>query len=128
MGHIHANKARGLTLLELMIVSAVFTLLAVVTMRSLGESRMLRGRARDRSAMVLIAQEQIDRIRQIPPADLKAGEDVRTSEAWPPGVEATVRLEPGPDKLWKIDVTVRQKSSEGKAEVQLATLLPGGTR
>ena len=122
------KKCRGLTLLELMIFCALFTLLAVATMRTLGESRMVRGRARDRSAMALIAQAQIEHARLLPASELREGETTVTNPEWPKDVEAVVKLARQKDNLWLVDVSVRRSSIEGKAEVTLATLRPGGSQ
>jgi hypothetical protein len=116
---------RGVTLLEVMIYTAVWTALAVATMRVIGDGRTLRSNARDRGAMVLIAQNELERARTLPSDKLTTGSTERTSADWPSGVKARVELSPRADGAWLVDVVVTRESVEGKPSVRLATVRPG---
>lgn len=119
---------RGVTLLEALVYIALFTLLAVGTLRALGDSRALRANGRDRAAMTWIAQTELERARRTPLQEIAAGRSMRTDPAWPQGVSATVEFTRRPDGFWTIGVEVRRASVEGKLPVRLATLHPGGRR
>jgi Tfp pilus assembly protein PilX len=123
-----SSLRRGIMLLETLVYLAVWTLLAVMTMRALGDSRALRANGRDRAAMTWIAQTELDRIRQTPLKQLTAGVSTRTDRAWPQGVSATVELSRRDDGFWTIRVEVRRASVEGKLPVQLTTIHPGGRK
>lgn len=120
------GNSRGVTLLELLVYSAIWGMLAVATMRVLGDSRMLRSNGRDRSAMALIAQSEIERVRAMPAEDLTEGSRPRADSTWPSDVAATVTLARRDDSTWLVDVRVGRDSVEGKPEVRLATVRPGG--
>lgn len=116
------NRRRGLALLELLLYSALWTVLAFATLRAVADARMLRANARDRSALALIAQGEIERMRAdaAPPA---GGE--RTDPAWPSGTRAVTRVEPSGEGAVAVVVTVSRESLEGKPVVTLASILPG---
>ncbi|MBI5155491.1 hypothetical protein HZA57_09665 [Candidatus Poribacteria bacterium] len=123
-----AVHKRSVTLMEMIIVCALWAMLCVGTMRVIGDARMLRSNARDRTTMALIAQGELDRIRQLPASELKAGTEPRLDDSWPASVHALVTLEERADGLWLLDVWVGRDSTEGKAPVRLATIRPGGTK
>ena len=120
------SACRGLTLLETLFYAAIWTVLALATMRVVGDSRTLRAKARDRATMVLIAQNELERARFSPAADLKAGKTERVDPDWPRGIKATVEMSERGDGTWLVDVIVTRQSVEGKPQVRLATVRPGG--
>jgi len=119
------NKRHGITLLELLIFLAVWAIVAVATMRVLGDSRVLRSNARDRSVMALLAQGELERIRLLPPAELAEGEQTVSRPDWPSGVSATVRIDRRDDGTWLVDVSMARESFEGKPSVRLTTIRSG---
>jgi type II secretory pathway pseudopilin PulG len=120
------GSQRALTLLEMMIFVSVFSLLAVATMRCIGDGRLLRGNARDRSVMTAIAQSELERVRTMPAGDLNGGRVERRDPSWPSGTVAAVELTPRPDGTWLVDVTVTRDGVEGRPSVRLATIRTGG--
>lgn len=125
-GYTKSGKSRGVTLVECLIFCTLWAILAVATMRVLGDGRVLRGNARDRSTMALIAQSELDRVRALPPQELKAGTTGRTDATWPSDTAATVSLTRRDDGTWLVDVRVARQSVEGKPEVRLTTIRRGG--
>lgn len=117
---------KGFTLLETLIYSAVFALVAVSTLRVVGDARVVRSNARDRSVMALLAQSEMERVRSLPPDSLTEERREITSPDWPEGVLATVETRRRADGTWLLDITVRRESIEGKPSVRLTTILPGG--
>ncbi len=121
------RSRRAMTLLEVMIFSSILALTAVSTLRVMGDARVVRGNARDRSTMALIAQSEIERVRSLPADRLVAGSQAKRDPSWPEGVAATLTTTPRPDGTWLVDVRVARESLEGKAPVRLTTVVAGGT-
>ena len=119
------NKRRGLTLLETLMYVAILAITIAFTLRAVGEARMIRGNARDRAALVLIAQSELERWRIAPAAQLSEGAMRIENPSWPSGASATVSLRKTANGLWEIDVRVRRKGPEGKPEVRLTTIRTG---
>lgn len=119
---------RGVTLLECLIYSALLSVLSVWTMRIIGESRVLRANARDRAAMTLIAQSELERLRTVSASELQEGKNEFHREEWLDGVNASVELVPREDGGWLIDVRVSRESIEGKPRVRLTTIRHGEAR
>lgn len=115
----------GVTLMEALVFAALWTLLAVCTMRVVGDARVLRSNARDRSEMTLIAQSELERVRQIPPVELAEKTTTRTDDQWRAGVHVTTTLKRREDGNWLVTVEVTRESVEGKIPVQLATIIRG---
>lgn len=114
---------RGVTLLELLVVVAILTVVGMGTMRVLGQARLLRGRARARSAMVLFAQASLDRLRTQAATTAAA-----TRIEMPTGVHgrtAHADITPRPDGFRDIVVVVEDANVEGARPVRLASILPG---
>ncbi|MCX7718336.1 MAG: hypothetical protein N2111_08035 [Candidatus Sumerlaeaceae bacterium] len=120
------GSRRAMTLLELMIFLGVFSLLAVATMRCIGDGRLLRANARDRSVMTAIALSELERARTMPSSNLNGGRVERSDPSWPSGTVAAVELAPRPDGTWLLDVTVTRDGAEGRPSVRLTTIRPGG--
>ncbi len=114
-----------MTLIEVMIFCSVFALAAVSTLRVMGDSRVVRSNARDRSTMALIAQSEIERVRSLPAAGLTAGTLPRRDPSWPDGVQMTLTTTPRGDGTWLVDVRVARESLEGKPGVRLTTIVGG---
>jgi type II secretory pathway component PulJ len=119
------RRNRGVTLLEALVFSALWAVLAVVTMRALAEGRELRGDARDRTRMALIAQGELERVRALPAADLREGVTERADPGWPRDVRSAVELLRRPDGTWQVDVRMTRESDTGKAPVRLTTVRTG---
>jgi len=115
-----------MTLLETLIFVAVVAIVACFTMRIVADARLMRVNARDRAAMALIAQSEIERVRQLPAAQLAEGSSKRADRLWPEGVAATVSLKALEGGLWQIDAHVEGESAEGKPAVHLTTIRDGG--
>jgi Tfp pilus assembly protein FimT len=122
-----SRRDRGVTLIELTVYMAVWATVALATMHVLGDARMTRANARDRGVMTLIAQGELERVRQLPAAALKEGSENRKDPDWPSGVTATVTLKRRDDATWLVDVQVERESPEGKPHVRLTTIRAGGT-
>jgi Tfp pilus assembly protein PilX len=120
-----ARRDRAVTLLETLVFCALWTVLAVVTMRSLAEGRELRGNARDRTRMALIAQGELERVRAVRAADLREGVTERSEPGWPADVRTAVELSRRPDGTWLVDVRVTRESDTGKPPVRLTTVRTG---
>jgi type II secretory pathway pseudopilin PulG len=121
-----SRHRRGMTLLEMLIFVSVFTLLAVATMRCIGDGRVLRANARDRSLMAAIAQSELERARTMPASELAGGRTERRDPTWPTGTAAVMEVTPRPEGTWLVDVTVGREGIEGKPSVRLTTIRPGG--
>lgn len=117
------NRNRGVTLMEVLIFSAVIAVVSAMTMRAVGQGRVMRGNARDRITMAALAQGELDRARLTPPGP---GVTQRTDPAWPVGVVAETTVMEGPEGTTAIDVRVWWKSAEGKPSVRLSTLAAPG--
>jgi len=115
---------RGVTLMEVLVFTAVLAIVAGFSMRAIGHGRMIRANARDRITMAAIAQSELDRARLERPA---MGMAQRTDAAWPSGTTATTTVSPGPDGTLALEVVVERESYEGKAPVRLATLMPSAS-
>jgi len=115
-----------MTLLELLIFASAFTLLAVATMRCIGDGRVLRANARDRSLMTAIAQSELERARTMPAGELAGGRTERRDPTWPTGTAAVTEVTPRPDGTWLVDVTVSREGVEARPTVRLTTIRPGG--
>jgi Tfp pilus assembly protein PilV len=119
------KRAAGVTLLELLLYVVVWAMIAVCTMRVLGDSRMTRANARDRAVMTLIAHGELERVRALPAASLEEGRLRRSEPAWPSGVTADVEMTRRDDGTWLVDVRVERASVEGKPKVRLTTIRAG---
>lgn len=117
---------RGVTLLEMLIFVAVFALIAVSTLRVVGDARVIRSNARDRAVMVLIAQTELERLRAAPPAQRMEGTELKHSPEWPEGTQVRVETTRHDSGMWMLDVKVNRESIEGKPSVRLTTLVSGG--
>jgi len=113
------------TLLEALIYCVLWAILAVATMRVLGDARILRSNARDRSVMALIAQSEIERVSSLPAEALTEGATTLQREEWPTDVTAMLDLERRDDGTWLIDIRVERDSVEGKPSVHLTTIRTG---
>lgn len=124
------KSRRGMTLMELLIVCCGMMLLTVGTMRGLGEARLFRSAARDRSAMALVAQSELERLRTLKAPQIKAGVSrLEKHPEWPGDLEVTCELKKRDEATWLALVRVERRSLEGKPTVELATILaPGGAR
>jgi Tfp pilus assembly protein PilV len=114
-----------MALLEVLVFVALWGMLAVTTMQSLAQSREMRGNARDRTRMALIAQEELERVRALPAAELREETNERTDPAWPGDVKSMVTLKPVPGGNWSVEIRVDRKSFDGKVPVRLATIRRG---
>lgn len=124
---ISRKGSKGFTLLECMIYCALFAMLAVGTMRVIGEARMVRSNARDRTQLALLAQGELDRIRSAPVAERKVGVQTLTKPGWPSGTQLQVELQTTTGGMLSVEVRATRSSIEGKPTVRLASLVPGGT-
>ena len=120
------NSRRGVTLLETMVFVSLWAIVAVGTMTAVAQSSVIRSRAADRSAMVMIAQQELERVRHLPAGDLKEGTEERTLPEWPAGTVAEIETREREDGTWLIDVRVNRSTIEGLAPVRLTTLRLGG--
>jgi hypothetical protein len=119
-----SSYAQAFTLLELLVYCSLWTVLALTTMRVIGEARVVRANARDRSILTLIAQDELERLRSIPTSQLSEGVTTRSLSTWPRGTEARIEIHGGPQQTLELDVQVSRVSIEGKPSVQLTTLRP----
>lgn len=120
------RRTRGLTLLECMLFCALYAILAVATMRIVGDARVVRSNARDRTRLAVIAQSELDRLRSVPAAERKVGVQTMTNAAWPQGTQVQVELKPAGTGTWNVEVRATRASIEGKPSVRLASVIAGG--
>lgn len=111
-----------------MIYCALFAMLAVGTMRVVGEAHMIRSNARDRTQLAVLAQGELDHIRNAPAAERKVGVQTLTNTEWPTGTQLQVELQPASAGMLSVEVRATRESIEGKPTVRLASLLPGGSQ
>lgn len=112
--------------MELLVYLSLLTLLTVSTMKVLGNAAIIRGAARERAKMLLIAQTQLDAARRLPAGELKAGESVGEDIGLPPSMTVMTRYTPREDGTWLVDVVVSRETIEGLPSVSLSTIR-GGT-
>lgn len=117
----------GFTLLECLIYCALMSLLAVGTMRAIGDARMIRSNARDRTPLAIIAQSELERLRSEPPGARKAGTEKLTKPEWPRGTRVEVQTTELTSGTWTVEVRAARESIEGKPTVRLASVV-GGAR
>lgn len=123
MKPLNCNQHRAFALLELLIFVALWALLAVTTLRSLGDSRMVRANARDRNALAILAQSELEKARfaQQLPLGTTA---VFPQPHWPSGTQITLDVSPTQTSgILQLDVTALRKSIESKPAVRLTTLV-----
>lgn len=120
--------SRGLTLLELLVCSFVVALIAVSTMRALGDGRVMRERAKHRAELALLAQSELDRLRSLPMAKLAEGQQAVHREAWPQTVSAVETVRKRGDGFLEISVGMTRKSPGGDFKAALVSIHPGGRR
>ncbi len=118
-------RTRGFTLLECMIVAMLGAILAVTTLRVLGDARQVRGNARDRLMLASLAQGELDRLRTLPAAEVRETTETLTKPDWPEGVALQVITRPYSAETWQIDIVAARQSIEGKPAVRLSTLRRG---
>ena len=119
------KRKRGVTLLEVLIAATLLTVVALFTMRALGQSRILRGNARAQETMLLLAQEELERLRATPAGELAEGTTTHRGTGWPEKMASTVTLDQRDDGTWLIDVTVDRPAIEGLSPVRLTTIRRG---
>lgn len=122
------NSRRGMTLLEAIVAATLFAMISVFTMRALGQSRVLRGNARAQQEILMIAQQELERVRAIPAANLQAGSNSQSDPAWPDKVSSRVTIKPMDDGTWMIDVVVERAALEGMPPVRLTTIRRGASQ
>lgn len=120
------RKQRGVTLLEMMIAGSLLLMVALFTMRTLGQARILRGNAAMQHTMLLLAQEELDRLRMLSVSDMAAGIEEIRHDNWPEKVKATVTIAEREDGTWLLDVVVGRPTIEGLQPVRLTTIRQGG--
>lgn len=117
------NRRRGVTLIEVLAVSALLAIMSVCVMRTLGEGRELRARAADRSEMAMIAQSVLDQAR-LDPSMIR---DVETKELLIDGgarkTSVTLTLTLREHRLTELRAVARRASIDGIRPVTLTTLL-----
>jgi type II secretion system protein I len=119
------DRRRGFTLLECLIYCALFSMLAVGTMRVVGESRLVRSNARDRTQLAVIAQTELDRLRTEPAANRKPGVQKLSRPEWPKGTQLEIETKGADGGLLHVEIRARRESIEGKPTVNLATVIAG---
>lgn len=113
---------RGLTLVELLIFTAIITIVSGFAMRAIIVGRMTRANARDRLIMLGIVQSELDRLR-VNAASIRPGRSERTDPSWPPASKMASIITARPDGLLQVEVEMTSKAIEGKPRVRLATLV-----
>lgn len=116
----NAYKQRGLTLVEAIIAVSIMSMMAVFTLKSLGHSRLLRGYARDRAEMVLLAQTELDRVRRT--ETLEPG---ITTTSVDRDTTATATITASVHGLMQVEVLVERVRSEGRYATSLVALEGG---
>jgi len=118
----HHSRARGFTLFEAMIYGALLAMIAVSTMAALGRSAVVRGMARTRSELLVIAQEELDRLRAPEETEaLAPGSFDVTSDDWPDGTALEVTITESESDLLLLHVEVSRRVGEGVRSVILET-------
>ncbi|MEQ8819709.1 MAG: hypothetical protein RLY93_05650 [Sumerlaeia bacterium] len=118
-----SRNRRAVTLLETMIAVFLLTLIVGFTMRSLGQSSVLRARAAQRAELALVAQTELDRLRREPDA-LTSGTRTLQDPAWTAGTTVAAAAEPQSPGVWRLEVSASRATIEGLAPVRLVTLIP----
>lgn len=114
---------RAVTLIETLIYAGIMAFVAVATMGALGRSAVLRGMARTRSEMLVVAQSELDRLRSLPATDLSSG--VLDGD-WPSDMRVECQVADAPNALKLVRVTVSRDLAEGVKSVTLETAVDGG--
>ena len=115
-----SKSQRGLTLTETIIAVMIMSMMAVFTLKSLGHSRLLRGYARDRAEMALLAQTELDRVRRaekLAPGITTTSVDRDTT--------ATATITASVQGLMQVEVLVERVRSEGRYATSLVALEGG---
>ena len=123
---INRRNRRGVSLLEFLVIASLMAILVVATMRTLGNARFLRGVARDRGEMLILAQNELDRMRQQPVSEFQQGVQTFTEESSGKSDTVTVSLTKRDDGNWAADVSVERKGPDGVPMVRLSTICQGG--
>ncbi len=123
---MNRRTAKGVTLLEAIIAFTLLTVIALFTMRAVGQGRIVRGNARAQHELLLLAQEELERVRAIPATELQAGEAEHQDSSWPSTVTSKVLLEKQAGGTWLVDVTLFRETIEGLPPVRLTTIRRGG--
>jgi type II secretory pathway pseudopilin PulG len=113
---------RAITLVEVLIYVAILPAVTLSTMAALSRGRLLMGVARERQNLTLIAQEELDRIRLLPPSELSDGV---TFQADGDVVTTTTLSRVGPH--WEVQVEASRHTIDGLQPMYLATLRRGET-
>ncbi len=122
------KSRRGFTLLECMMYSSLFAILAVGTMRVVGDARVIRSNARERTNLAVIAQSELDRVRSMPAAERKPGVQKLSKPEWPSGTTVEVEIQSvAAGGTSTVEVRAQRASLEGKPSVRLASVMAGGT-
>jgi len=119
---LNPKLCRGVTLVEVLVFTAIITLVSGFAMRAVSVGRMTRANARDRLIMLGLVQSELDRLR-LNPALLKPGQHERSDPSWPPLSKMSTSIVARPDGLLEVEVRMTSKAIEGKAPVRLATLV-----
>jgi len=120
------HGCRGFTLLECLIVIMMGSLLAVGTLRVIGDARMVRSNARDRLMLATLTQSELDKLRAERPTLQHGTRDLRNLEGYPEDVELRIAVEPHTSGTLYVEMLATRRSIEGKPTVRLTTLVPAG--
>jgi len=111
---------RGMTLVEAVIAISIMSMMAIFTLQSLGHSRLLRGYARDRADMILLAQSELDRVRRAD--NLQPGITTNSPDR---DTTVTATITAAVHGLMQVDVLVERVRSEGRYATSLVALHGG---
>lgn len=125
MRPILRRAPRGLTLLEMLIAVTIITLMAVSTCEVLGNAKVTRERARQRTELALLAQSELERMRAAPAGDMTPGESEQRPEGTPASVSLERRVTAREDGLLELEVTARRAGATGEIVCRLTTLREG---
>ena len=108
-------------------LSAILAMIAVSTMAVLGRSAVVRGMARTRSELLVIAQQELDRLRT--PGErttLSPGSFDVLNDDWPAGTRLQVSVKEADDDLFLLRVEASRRTGEGVRSVSLETAVERG--
>lgn len=114
---------RGVSLVEALFSVAITTVTMVGTAGVMAEARLLQGAAQERLRMTLIAQEELDRLRRLPPGELATAVGERELTGRPENVTALVAVSERGGGLLELSVEVRCAELRGSHPVVLTTLV-----
>jgi Tfp pilus assembly protein PilX len=123
--NLRPRLRRALTLLECLLLMALFTIVVLGSMRVIIDGREMRAIARDKAVMLTLVQGELDRLRTSGADPAAAGTAIWREPEWPAGVTMSRTVTARPDGLLDVTVEAQRPTHRRLIVARLATVVAG---